>query len=245
MIPFRLPYALCVATLLTLGGAGVLNATLVTYTSLTEWEAATNGYQTIDFDVTSTGINLSNSTGYNYTPNIQFLGIIDGPPISYSLWVIDPAAGPTRDHGSGDVLQGPAYKPTQPTRRIQANLSLPAITSIGVDLMTYDQQDGAAEPQTYTIRVPGYSDITGVSTLTQPGRQFFGLTSTEPITRIEFILTSGKNDYTYPLIDNFRYGDALVETQTPESSSYLLVGSGLVALGLWRRRSRPRVEREA
>lgn len=226
----RLPYCLCLAALLALGGASVMTATLVSYTALPDWEGATSSYSLVDFEETASYVSYPTNSGYTYNGEVQFLGITSGVP-SYPLTIVDAGAYPGFDHGSGDVLRGSVYQPNPPTPLLR--VSIPSgVTSVGVDLMTYNAL-GPAVPQSYIVRI-GATDYY-VDTLAQPGRQFFGITSSDPISQVDFILNSGTAN-TYALIDNFRYGTAASGTETPEPGTYLLVGGGLVAAGLFRRR---------
>ena len=65
----------------------------------------------------------------------------------------------------------------------------------------------------------------------RPGQTFVGFTSDVSLATAQFILTSGINTTTYPVIDNLAYGTAGVAggpEETPEVATLLLVGSGLV-----------------
>jgi len=233
MHSMRIPYSLCLATLLAMCGAGVLSATLVSYDNLAVWETATSpGYGLIDFEITTSYISYNNGTGY-VTGGVQFIGITDSTP-PYELTVVDGGIV-GHNYGSGDVLKGPAFK-TGINEESLIRVNLPGgITSFGLDLMAYDES-GATAPQNYTIRV-GLTDF-GVTTLAQSAseRLFFGLTSTDPIGSIDLILLTGGSSMK-PVLDNFRYGAVEEVSHTPEPGTYLLVGSGLLAAGLYRRRS--------
>lgn len=222
---------LILATLLLLVLTGSLNATLMQYSDRATWEATTPGATNIDFDVTSTFASYSNATGLNLG-GVQFLGLATPP--SYQLFVVDPAFAPDHDHGSGDVLKGPEYEIAVPTKSIVANLP-GGITSFGVDLMTYDAVGGPAPPQTFNILLSTLDPVTPVMTLTQPGRAFLGIVSSDPISQVEFVLATGINAQTFPLIDNFSFGTAS-PAATPEPSTYLLVGGGLLMVAAVRRR---------
>ena len=230
MHSIRLPYSLCLATLLALNGAGVMSATLVSYDNLSAWEADTNpGFGLIEFEITSSYISYNDSAGYS-TGGVQFIGVTNGSP-PYELTVVDGGVV-GHNYGSGDVLKGPLYKTNPPRSFVQVNL--PAdITSFGVDLGAYDGS-GATAPQNFTIRI-GLTEF-AVTTVAQPGLKFFGLTSSDPIPTVDLILETG-GALTKPIVDNVRFGTASAGAETPEPGTYLLVGAGLVAIGVYRRRN--------
>jgi len=207
-----------------------MTATLVDYENLADWESATSSYSLVDFEETDSYVSYPISSGYTYNGEVQFLGITSNVP-SYPLTIVDTGAYSGFDHGSGDVLRGSIYQPNPPTPSLRV-LIAGGVTSFGVDLMTYNAL-GSAVPQEYIVRI-GATDYY-VNTLAQPGRQFFGITSSDIITQVDLILNSGTAD-TYALIDNFRYGTAAGGTETPEPGTYLLVGGGLVVTGLFRKR---------
>jgi len=232
MRSIRLPYSLCLAILLAFGGTGILSATLVSYDNLGDWEAATSpGYGLTDFEVSSGATSYSTSSGYQVN-DLSFVGITTGSP-TYFLYVIDAAVYSGHDYGSGDVLKGPASATTRTDPRIQVTLPS-GTTSFGVDLMTYDVTTENAGPQTFNVRVDGATPISQ-GTLAQPNRQFFGITSTDPIGQVEFVLV-GTGPNIFPMLDNFRYGASASISESPEPGTYLLVGGGLLLAGFYRRR---------
>ena len=240
----RLPDLWCAVTLLLAGGAWPAQATLVTYNSLADWQAATSSYQTVNFEVSPNATSYSTAAGYSPNANIQFIG--QSSP-NYFLWIVDTVVNPGNSYGTGDVLKGPLFAPSNPNRRIDVNLN-PGVTAFSLNLMTYLNGSSTAPPQDFKIQFSTGDVISPIHTATQPTTTFFGVTSTEPITWAQvYLITGTVGSDVYPLIDNVSYGTAAPvvidpppgdTSETPEPVTYLLVGSGLIGLSLAGKRRR-------
>lgn len=215
-------------------------ALLVSYTDPTVWAAATGGIISIGFEGlatansfktynTSTGLVIS-GTGVcqqSDTNCVQFIGNLSSS--GYDLQVVNPGSTSTYyDFGSRAGLKGPnntvvaGYVP-------KVHVNLPANTSaFAVDLMTLN-------PNGLTFQII-LGDMTFyVATGNIPTRTFFGITSDGSITSVDFVV--GGSGGSSGLMDNFRYGAAAADPtpQTPEVSTMLLIGSGLLGLGMLRK----------
>jgi len=228
-----------IPTLLGLLFAVPLTATTVTFTDRATWEATTPGFTTIDFEGLTETWRLYNTVEGVRLPigveEVQFIGLKPLPSPSYYLGVAN-TPGAENDFGSGSILKGPEFFQGL-DRQILVNLP-GGITSFGVDLMTVTWLDPT--PYSYNI-VWSTGAYSGFDTLAQPGRAFFGVTSDTPISQIRFILASGVADITYSALDNFSYGvaDAGGEGglgEVPETSTLMLVGTGLLLLSRLRRK---------
>ncbi len=104
------------------------------------------------------------------------------------------------------------------------------MTAFGVNLMT----TGYAG-QSFKITLSDGESFTA-PTFANPTPGFFGLTASAAITYIDFTL-SGAPSGTSMLLDNFEIG-TVGASPTPEAASFAMIGSGLIALTILRRRSK-------
>ncbi len=204
------------------------HASIITYADSTSFNAAATGLTSIGFEGQALTNNIkafNTSTGY-LVAGVDFVGYLSAS--AYSLTVIDGGyASPYFNFNSGASLASPQYNggpgaPFIPFIRV----SLPAnVTAFAVDLMT-------VSPNALTFQVALQGSTFNVATANRPTRTFFGLTSDTPISSIDFTVAgTSLSGGTYGLLDNFEFGG-----QTPEPGTFLLIGGGLIALGLFRRR---------
>jgi hypothetical protein len=214
--------------------APVYATTITAYSSLTNWQAATSSYQTIDFE----GLTPPN-TGTQYpsgvSPNgtgVQFIGISG----QSSIQVIDTNLSPWYNFGTNDALMEDMNRANAGSPLPYIHIVLPsAVTALGMDLFSVSP-DGL----TYTITVAGTQYT--VATNARPNTAFWGITSDTAITSVDLALQGTTyNGSSHALLDNFRFGAAGGAgnmSEAPEAGTYLLIGSGLIGLMLLRK-SRP------
>jgi hypothetical protein len=100
------------------------------------------------------------------------------------------------------------------------------VIAFGVDLMT-------VSPNALAYRVELQGLTVNVPTAVRPNRTFFGAISDTPISYIDFTVAGTVfNGGTYGLLDNFQF------EQTPEPGTFILIGSGLIALSTIAKRFR-------
>lgn len=199
-----------------------------TYSDVTSWSNAV----TVGADATFTdshapvgGADPFNSSAGYTEDGINFVG--DNGP-GYALQVDNPSASQYwLNWGGGELLQA-AYSSALINPDIR--VTLPAgTTAFGMNLMTTGY-----EGETFKITLSDGESFTA-PTFTNQVPAFFGLTASAPITYIDFTLT-GAPAGSSMLMDNFEIG--AVSAPTPESASLVLIGSGLIALTILKRRSK-------
>ncbi|MBM3786663.1 MAG: hypothetical protein FJW30_20070 [Acidobacteria bacterium] len=206
---------------------------LQTYNTRPSWEAATTGRADVDFESLglSTGWFQSFSTAAGLTiGGVNIVGVLDVN--QYFLWALNPPSGAPEDFGSSTIIRGPERRPTS-----YLSITLPAaVTSFGIDLMTYDPA-----AQSFAILLDG-TQVATVTTAARPTRTFFGVTTDAPITEVRLVLTSSTNLTTQGLFDNLAYGSASAGEpppgETPEVGTLIATGTGLMMVRYLRRRSR-------
>ena len=246
-------------------GAPVSSASMITYTSRATWTANSSGVSNIDFEgiaasgtafSTPAGITLSsvNFEGYNYGTQslVSYLYVVDAlyhpNPLPFPLYPYD--------RGTGASLQGPNGDETYggtPGDGLLISLPGGGSTAVGADFWAFFFEKTLVPTATFEITFLNGSTNLGVydfDTLSAPGVQFFGVTSSTPVTRL-FIQSKGGGPYipsggsasviapsTWVEADNFSFGnEAVSSSASPEPSSVILLSGALVALWI-RRRSR-------
>ncbi len=231
--------------------AGPAGATVInTYSDPTAWQGAMLSYNTINFS--GFAMNPGNVVNYNTSAGltvngVQFVG--QSGPSSYALSVINPQTGWGSNFGSGSVLRGPAYSTDGFNQALIVNLPA-GVTAFGLDLMS---QDPSA--LSFKIVLSTGEFFVSVGTSPWPNRAFFGLTSTVPISQIQFIMESGNDPtvnpllpFSFPLMDNFSTGVAYVPppppppVTAPEATTMLYVATGVFLVFFnWKRVRRLRI----
>jgi len=202
--------------------------TITTYNSLAGWQTAESTTQTIDFSglpgsmtFYSSGLTLG---------GVQFIGYSG----QTSLGEMDTTSwfpGFGLSNAAFMLMSGPSS---------DIHIILPAaVTAVGFNLLT---SNGGLP---YTINLNDLqSNLLGTYTQATSGAPpvaFFGATSDTPIATIDLSLQGPGSGGTYAFVDNVSYGTATTQTSdvsdTPEAATFLLIGSGLVGLGIIRRRT--------
>ena len=233
MFCFRSTRPFCALLALSIGPGF---ATVVTYSDQPTWQTATaSGFTTITFDgLAPLGSSTQFTTGLVIGDGTSFYGVTSG---TQQLWVYNQAPGPSSyyNYGSGPVLVGPAYYSGSFVPYISIVLPRP-VTSFGVDLMTLG---GSGISYNVNVNNTTYSSApTFAWSSTSPEHAFFGFTADTAFSQLFLSLPTSASGV-FPLIDNFRYGDAAAApTDVPEACTLLLIGSGLIGLSLFRRRLR-------
>jgi hypothetical protein len=194
------------------------SATITTYNNLSSWEAAVSGVQIDNFEgLAPAGSYTSYPSGF-YQNGVEFFGLS-------GLGVADTSSGPFAAYNFGTGEAGYLYGGGA---SVQITLPSPA-TAFAINLFT------APAGLSYTVSV--LSTPFTVPTVNQPPPGFFGATSDTPFTTVTLQASTGSS---YSFFDNFQWGTSGAQTgggsQTPEAGTFLLIGSGLLALAVARRR---------
>jgi hypothetical protein len=214
------------------GGAAVLE-----YTTQSSFTAATSGVTTVTFTGpgTNSSVSYSNSTGY-VSNGADFIGYDNASgPSGYDLKNTDNLP----DWGSGAYLDGPGSFGSSNNAGI--TVFLPTNTfAVGTNFMSpgHDQGTGQPDSEAQNFQVllstgPTVYTITSLAGFTNMA--FVGFTSDTAITSITFSPQSGNRTD----LDNFQFGQVAGSSgsATPETTTALLCGGGLILMGqLLRRR---------
>lgn len=197
-------------------------AVVVTHSSLSTWLAATSGQTLVDFE----GGSFSAGSDRYVAPTLTIGGASFTHGAYNYLFVSNPTGGALRPSLNGNsVLFTDTGASHQRTLFIDRTVKRSAF---GLDLISFS---GSSE--TFTIRASTGLAVLGTYTVTVTDRAFFGITSTDPLARLEVV-----NNSTHTLIDNFRTGDlAPAAEPVPEPATLALAGAGLAA-AIRRRRAR-------
>jgi hypothetical protein len=211
------------------------STTITTYTSLANWQAATStGYQTVTF----TGLAPAGGSTPYYSATgvtqdgVEFIGYSSSG--ASNIQVVDTSALSWYNDGTGDALIESASPASNGAALPYIDIVLPAnITALSLDLWT-----ASSPAMNYSITVAGNTYT--VPTLSGNTEAFWGLTSNAPIASIQMDLPAATvASSSYALADNFSFGMSDLAA-APEAGTYLLIGSGLIALVSLRKRLVPR-----
>jgi hypothetical protein len=212
------PYYLLIAMIALTLLAAPAGATPLLYDAQPAWAAAVSNIITTPFDGQAGASTFTpyNTGGGLTVSGVNFVGFT-GTAGTYSLKVYNPAYDSTFDRGSGPSLGG-GYSPGY----ILATLPAGGVTALAFDFASETKGKSVtiilSSGDSYTLTSPSDSTM-----------DFFGLTSTVPITNIQFSAST-----TFTMIDNFAYGDLPAE-ETSEPAALLLGATGLAGIWLARR----------
>lgn len=195
------------------------STTITTYNSLSTWQAATTGVQTLDFESLSTGTYSGGLTD----GGVQFIGY-SSYPASTAIW--DTSAYPWTDYGTGKAVLINIAGSTMPYLEIV----LPSpVTAIGMNLFS-------ANPNGLSFTVSVLSTPNTVATSATAPPTFFGVTSDTPFQTIDVSLPAwSSHSGAYQFLDNFSDGTASL-SDAPEATTFLLIGTGLIGIAILRTR---------
>lgn len=206
--------------MLAITGTPAYCTTITTYSSLASWQAATTGVQVDDFEGYASGGSYTVYSSGIVQNGVQFIGI------SGTTLVADTTAGPFSWANFGTSQAGFV------SGAGGVNITLPsAVTAFGINLFT--------SPAGVTYTVTTLATPFTVPTASSAPPTFFGVTSDTPFSSVKLQVPAGT---TYSAFDNFDFGTAQVsggggDGDVPEAGTFFLIGTGLVGLALFRRRT--------
>lgn len=239
-------------------------SSLILYSDRTVWAANASAVSNIDVEgIAPSGAAVSlggsitiqsvNFEGYNLGTHafVPYLYAVD------SLYHANPAPYPRYpyDRGTGASFQGPNGDPLYSgTAGDGLMITLPGsgVTALGADFWAFFFEKTLVPAATFAVTFLHGATTLGTwdfQTQSAPNVQFFGATSSTPITQM-FIQSLGglyvpygttttvDAPSTWVEADNFSYGTASVVSSTPEPSTLVLFSGALMGLGLYRRRRR-------
>lgn len=212
--------------------------TVITYTDLASWQNATTGDSTINFNgITAVGTQVDFSN--NNTSMGLVIGGVDFEAMTsantFDEHVLNPTAGQQYyDYGTGSILYWNPY--TSGTYPYLAVTLPQAVTAVGLDIMTGGPGNIFYAGLGNLTFAYSSAPTTGWST-----PNFFGLTSDTPFTTFYLQMPGGNT----PIIGPLSYGSEQTQggggggggdpTDTPEVATFLMIATGLIALGKGRR----------
>ena len=208
------------------------HAALITYSDSASFSAATTSLTSIGFtgEAPVNGLkDFSTSTGYQIS-GVTFVGYVTAS--SYSLHINDSGfSTPYWNFGTGAVLSSPIYDRAAGAALPYIRVTFPAnITAFSTDLMT-------VSPNALTFQVAAQGSTFSVATANRPTQTFFGITSDVPFSYVDFTVAgTSLNGSTFGLVDNVQFGQATPPVM--EGATFVLMGGGLLALGVFRKRLR-------
>jgi hypothetical protein len=238
----RLGCYLCAVTLLLIGCCIPVSASVVLYTDRNAWLSATSSVNNIDFEgLTPAGTVKQYNGGSNSNSLIvgsdTFQGFDNSSATSYDLEVnnnIHP------NWSSGAVLQGPSYFGS--SSRVEA--ALPAgVFAVGSDVMLYDGNSSVVGGTMTVLLSTGPTTYSAPTSGVFSSRAFIGFVSDTPITKITFFPPTDPTAHV--ILDNFATGGQAATTSTPEATTLILCGSGLILMIRRLRRPSPFVTANA
>jgi hypothetical protein len=207
-------------TALLISGCVTASASVTVYTDRNLWTLATSSVNTIDF----TGATSNN--GDVTIGAVDFQGFDNTAETQHDLQVFG-----GNYWGSGAVLEGPAGS----TLGQHIIVTLPVGTfAVGSDVMQFEPNGPTSFAETVTVKLSIDGTIYNAPTIDGfLSRGFIGFTSDTQISSITFFPA---NDPSAHLgLDNFSTGGQAAVSQTPEATTMILCGGGLLLIGLVRR----------
>jgi hypothetical protein len=212
--------ALFLLSLFTLGVmvTPASSSTITTYSDSASWLAATSGVQTDNFEgLAPAGSFTVYSPAGIFQNGVEFIGLSGTTGVmdtSTSLW-----------YNFGTVGAGFVSNPTS------VHITLPTpVTAFSINLFT--------NPAAVTYTVTTLSTPFTVPTFTtSTGPAFFGVTTDTAFSTVDLQLPAGNN---YAFFDNFQWGTAQAGEnlgEVPEAGTFLLIGTGLMGLAIFRRKA--------
>jgi hypothetical protein len=190
--------------------------TITTYSSSASWLAATTGDQEDSLSGLAPAESYTMYAGGFSQDSVQYIGL------SGSIFVADTTSGPFSwaNFGTGEagfITGTNIIAITVPT----------AVTAFGINLWS------SPFGQTYTVSTLSTPSTVPTSSTAPP--TFFGVTSDTPFTTVDVQAQAGT---TYAIFDNFQWGTADVGSPVPEAGTFLLIGTGLLGIAAFRRKTR-------
>jgi hypothetical protein len=215
-------YRLFVFSILAAAWCAPARASVTEYTDQTSFLSATSNITTIGFEgIASSNQDVYfNNSGGETIDGVNFAGLDSGN--NYTLYV----ENETPNWGSGSYLVGPE----EFSANVSAiEVSLPSgVYAVAANIMAGG--GGVSDAVTEEIQLSTGSTMYPVTTISGfSSMAFVGFVSDTPITSMSFFSESPSD---HVVIDNFQFGQAVVSdpSPTPETSTSLLCGSGLLLL---------------
>ena len=239
----------------------VSQATIVTYANRASWLANSTGVNVVDFENIAPPGTAVSLPGGLVLSSVNFKGYNLGSnsPVSYfyavdSKYHPNPAPNPqyAYDRGTGASIQAPNGDPTYggtPGDGLLITLPGSGKTSVGGDFWAFFFEKKLTPTATFEVTFLNGATNLGVfnfNTVSYPNVQFFGATSTTPITQM-FVQSLGgvyvpdgssssvNAPSTWIQADNFSFGSAAAATATPEPSTFMLFPVAFAGLWMYRR----------
>lgn len=228
----------CVGAALILS-TGLASAATVSFTDSVAWNTASAGASTIDFSSLAPAGSFkdySTSTGL-VSSGVNFVGYLS--PTAFQLAVMDSMfATPYYNFGGGATLRGPGYDSMNASFTPYIHVILPSnVTSIAANLATISPNG-----LTYSIKLSD-GEIFSSPTGARPATTFFGVTTSAPISYVDFALSdAAAGNGSFGLLKSFQFGTtaaAAPPADTPEAATLILIGTGLMAFRALKKYKRP------